>query len=98
MTDKDTDSSIHTRNLTEVFDPNHDATTIYFNSYWNPTTRYFVMFRSTDGANWDLVVRGDPAPPSVHMLAFFYRRTGSGTTMQLIDAVDLSSLDPSFPY
>ena len=76
---------------------NQDATTIYFNAYWDPATRYFVIFRSTDGANWDLVVRGNPVPVSAYVRTFFHRRTGTGTTMQLIDAVDLSSLDPLFP-
>ena len=70
----------------------------YFNAFWDPSTRYFVLFRSTDGMTWDLVVRGNPTPVSTYVRAFFLRRTGSGTTMQLVDAIDLSSMDPLFPY
>ena len=97
-TDADTDNSLNVSNLDTIFDPNQDATTIYFNAFWDPSTRYFVIFRSTDGLIWDLVVRGNPAPVSTYVRAFFHRRTGSGTTMQLIDAIDLSSMDPLFPY
>ena len=97
-TDADTDESLNVINLDTIYDPNQDATTIYFNAFWDPTTRYFVIFRSTDGLTWDLVVRGNPAPVSSYVRAFFHRRTGSGTTMQLIDAMDLSSMDPLFPY
>ena len=49
-TDADTDESLNVINLDTIYDPNQDATTIYFNAYWDPATRYFVIFRSTDGA------------------------------------------------
>ena len=38
----------------------------------------------------------EPCAVSAYVRTFFHRRTGTGTTMQLIDAVDLSALIPFF--
>ena len=96
--DYNADNSAVTTNLTEVYDPLEDASDIYFNAYWNPDLRYLVIFRSVDGVNWELVIRGENVPAANHTRVLFQRRTGSGTSFQLLDAIDLSSLDPNFPH
>ena len=80
-TDADTDESLNVSNLDTIYDPNEDATTIYFNAFWDPMTRYFVIFRSTDGLTWDLVVRGNPAPVSTMFEHSFTEELVPKTTM-----------------